>query len=214
MRHEASTEKLFVRIERDALQRLAEQLLPGGPRTGVTFVPALPLTAPPLASLRAMLDWLFHEASQGPLLDQSLLVARIEETLLLSILQFVPHNRPDLLRSGPMIAPGFVIRAEDYMASHAHEALTVAQIAALVGVSIRSLFAAFQRYRGNSPMEHLRTVRMERAHLDLSRVGDENTSVTKVALRWGFGHLGQFAADYKRRFGELPSQSLRRARGR
>lgn len=63
-------------------------------------------------------------------------------------------------------------------------------------------------------MEHLRAVRLERARLDLSRGGDGDTSVTEVALRWGFGHLGQFAADYKRRFGELPSQSLRKARGR
>jgi AraC-like DNA-binding protein len=36
--------------------------------------------------------------------------------------------------------------------------------------------------------------------------------VTAVALRWGFGHLGQFAADYRARFGELPSETLRRAR--
>lgn len=214
MRHEVGAEKLFVRIERDALERLAEQLVPGRRRTGVTFAPALPLTAPALASLRSMLDWLFREATHGSLLDQPLLAARIEETLLLTMLQLLPHDRADLLRPGPTVAPGFVIRAEEYMASQAHEALTVAQVAAQVGVSIRSLFSGFQRYRGRSPMEHLRSVRLERARLDLSRVDNEEISVTEVALRWGFGHLGQFAADYKRRFGELPSQSLRRARGR
>lgn len=214
MRHEAGAEKLFVRIERDAMQRLAEQLFPGHPRIDVTFEPALPLTAPALSSMRTMLDWLFREATLGPLLEQPLIASRIEETLLLTMLQLLPHDRPDLLRRTPTVAPGFVIRAEEYMASQAHDALTVAQIAAQAGVSIRSLFAGFQRYRACSPMERLRSIRLERVRLDLNRASDEVTSVTEVALRWGFGHLGQFAADYKRRFGELPSESLRRARGR
>ena len=214
MRHETGAEKLFVRIERDALQRLAEQLYPGAPRTGVTFEPALPLTAPALNSLRIQLLWLFQEASHGNLLDQPLLATRIEETLLLTLLQLLPHDRPSRPASERQIAPGFVVRAEEFMASQAHEALTVATIAAQAGVSIRSLFAGFQRYRGRSPMEHLRAIRLERAHRDLSRECRDDTSVTAVALSWGFGHLGQFAADYRRRFGELPSESLRRARGR
>lgn len=49
------------------------------------------------------------------------------------------------------IAPGFVRRAEDYMASHAAEPLTVAMIASHTGVSVRSLYAGFQRYRGARP---------------------------------------------------------------
>lgn len=215
MRHEAGAEKLFVRIRRDAVQDLAAQLLPGHPCTDVLFEPALPLTSPALASLRAMLDWLFYEATHGTLLDQPLLGARIEETLLLTMLQVLPHNRPELLRGRPTVAPGFVIRAEEYMESHAHEPLTVAAIAAQVGVSLRSLYAGFQRYRGRSPMEHLRNLRLERACAELNHAAaaHDEASVTQVALRWGFGHLGQFAANYKARFGELPSQTLRRARG-
>lgn len=214
MRHGSGAEKLFVRVERDALERLAEQMAPGHARPGICFEPALPLTAPALASLRHMLDWLFLEASRGTLLDQPLLSARIEEALLLTMLQVLPHNQPQLLGGRTAIAPGFVIRAEEFMSSQAHEPLTVSRIATHVGVSIRSLYAGFQRYRGRSPMEHLRSIRLERARADLIHPNDTESSVTEIALRWGFGHLGQFAADYRRRFGELPSQSLRRARGR
>lgn len=38
------------------------------------------------------------------------------------------------------------------------------------------------------------------------------TKVSDVANLWGFWHMGQFAKDYRRMFGELPSQTLRRNR--
>lgn len=212
MRHQGDADKLFVRIERGALERLARQLAPGHPHAELAFEPALPLTSPALKSLKALLDWLFQEASCGTLLDQPLLAEQIEETLLLTMLQVLPHNRPELLRGRPAVTPGFVLRAEEYMASQAAEALTVSRIAAQAGTSIRSLYAGFQRYRGCSPMDHLRDLRLARAHAELSHPTNQETTVTQVALRCGFGHLGQFAAAYRLRYGELPSQTLRRAR--
>lgn len=213
MRHEAGAEKLFVRIEREALERLLHQWGPDAPRTELAFEPAVPLTSPGLASLKAMLGWLFDEATQGNLLEQPLLAARVEEALLLAMLQLLPHNQRHVIDGPAEIAPGSVRRAEDYMASHAAEPLTVAMIASHTGVSVRSLYAGFQRYRGRSSMEHLRRLRMEHVRAALLSPSKPDTTVTEVALRWGFGHLGQFAADYRARFGELPSQTLKRSRG-
>ena len=209
MRHQAHSEKLFIRIDRHALQRLAEQLAPGT-RT-LRFETALPLHQPTLASLRHLLDWLFIEASSGLLLAQPLLASRIEETLLLSLLQLLPHNQQgNTATSATHIAPGFIVRAEEFMRSHAHEPLTVARIAQETGVSIRSLYAGFQRYRQRTPMEYWRDLRLQQVHQELQHTQAPTANVTQIALRWGFGHLGQFAADYKKRFGELPSHTLRR----
>ncbi len=33
--------------------------------------------------------------------------------------------------------------------------------------------------------------------------------MTDIATKWGFGHLGRFAAAYRARFGESPSHTLR-----
>ncbi|WJJ95055.1 helix-turn-helix domain-containing protein [Neopusillimonas aromaticivorans] len=78
-----------------------------------------------------------------------------------------------------------------------------------VDVSIRSLFAGFRKYRNTSPMRQLKERRLEKVHHDLLNPGPD-TSVTQVALRWGFSHLGQFSAAYQQRYGELPSATLKR----
>jgi transcriptional regulator GlxA family with amidase domain len=62
-------------------------------------------------------------------------------------------------------------------------------------------------------MMPLRRVRLAQARADLEAPGP-NTSVTNVAYDCGFSHLGRFAQEYARRFGESPSETLRRARGR
>jgi len=59
----------------------------------------------------------------------------------------------------------------------------------------------------------LRRARLDQARADLEAPG-RNTSVTIVAYDCGFSHLGRFAQEYARRFGESPSETLRRARRR
>jgi transcriptional regulator GlxA family with amidase domain len=75
---------------------------------------------------------------------------------------------------------------------------------------VRSLQAGFQQHVGRSPMALLKDVRMKGAHEELLQAHGANGGVGQVALRWGFMHLGQFAMDYKLRFGELPSETTRR----
>ena len=42
--------------------------------------------------------------------------------------------------------------------------------------------------------------------------GYHRTKVQDIAARWGFWHLGHFVTDYRRMFGELPSQTLQARR--
>jgi AraC-like DNA-binding protein len=59
-------------------------------------------------------------------------------------------------------------------------------------------------------MSLLRTARLKQARLQLD-APRPGATVTEVALDCGFTHLGRFSSEYRRRFGELPSQTLRRA---
>jgi transcriptional regulator GlxA family with amidase domain len=69
---------------------------------------------------------------------------------------------------------------------------------------------AFRRFRDTTPMAQLRALRLERAFSELAKAGQDGGSVTSVANAHGFGSLSRFAADYKARFHESPSDTLRR----
>lgn len=64
---------------------------------------------------------------------------------------------------------------------------------------------------GLSPVQYLRAARLLGVRRELLRAGPV-IRVSDAAARWGFWRLSQFAADYKRLFGELPSETLGRTR--
>jgi AraC-like DNA-binding protein len=103
-----------------------------------------------------------------------------------------------------------VRRAVDHIHNHAHEPLTVADIAGAADLSIRGLQDAFQRVLGLTPMMYLRQVRLAYVHEDLLQGDPDATSVGDVAKRWGFTHAGRFSGAYAQRYGEYPKTTLRR----
>jgi len=76
------------------------------------------------------------------------------------------------------------------------------------GASIRTLRRGFQERFGVSPKAYLLAQRLIGTRRAL-RSATRQTLVTDVANSWGFWHMGQFAADYRRQFGELPSETRR-----
>jgi len=83
-------------------------------------------------------------------------------------------------------------------------------LAQVTGHSANSIFRAFQKYRDYTPMQYLRFVRMDRVRERLL-LSETDISISKVAFECGFSHLGRFSVAYKRRFGESPSETVRRA---
>ena len=101
-------------------------------------------------------------------------------------------------------------RALAFIDEHAGDPITLNEIATAARLSPRGLQAAFRRHLDTTPLAHLRSVRMQRAHHDLRNAAPgDGTSVAAVAARWGFAHLGRFAIEYRRRFSIYPSQTLR-----
>lgn len=107
--------------------------------------------------------------------------------------------------------PGVVHRVIALMRTRLSEPLSIEGIALACGTSHRTLHRAIVREHGVSPMALLRRERLTMARDELRRPM-ASTTVTQVALHWGFDHLGRFSRYYAREFGELPSDTLRHAR--
>ncbi len=86
------------------------------------------------------------------------------------------------------------------------------ELALDLGVSLRTLEMAFRSCMEMPPARYLRWLRLNRAHSSLSQLRPGEASVTQVAMEMGFTEFGRFAGEYRRLFGELPSETLRRGR--
>jgi AraC family ethanolamine operon transcriptional activator len=84
--------------------------------------------------------------------------------------------------------------------------LTVSELCASIGTSAPTLYRAFQEQFGVSPKHYIQIRRLCGARQQLFAREPEE-SVADVANNWGFWHMGQFAADYRQHFGELPSET-------
>jgi AraC-like DNA-binding protein len=119
-----------------------------------------------------------------------------------------PHNYSEALRRlEKPILPRDVKRAIDFIETHLDSAITLADIVAASRVPGRTLFKHFKDYRGISPMGYVRMARFRKAREVLARAGAEE-QVSEIAMRLGFDHLGRFAVEYRKRFGESPSETL------
>jgi AraC-like DNA-binding protein len=114
------------------------------------------------------------------------------------------------LESGPEAPPRLPAadrarhRAEALLREQAAEDIAIRDVADRVGVSMRQLQHLFSTAHGLSPLAWLTRLRLEQAHLQLKGTRPA-PSVTEAALSAGFTHLGRFPAQYRARFGTLPS---------
>ncbi|MEU0542672.1 helix-turn-helix domain-containing protein [Nocardia sp. NPDC005978] len=102
-----------------------------------------------------------------------------------------------------------VRRAVAYMSDNLREEVDVADIAAAGNVSIRALQLAFRHEFDTTPMAYLRDMRMNAAHAELeNRSPGDGSTVSEVAMGWGFPHPGRFAVAYRVRYGRAPHTTL------
>ncbi|SEH51470.1 Helix-turn-helix domain-containing protein [Mycolicibacterium rutilum] len=97
--------------------------------------------------------------------------------------------------------PVLLRRAVAFIEANAQCDLALADIAASVHVTPRTLQYMFRKYLDATPMEYLRRVRLDHAHRDLQRADPAQTTVSTVAARWGFIHAGRFSGLYRQTYG-------------
>jgi AraC-like DNA-binding protein len=205
--------RVHVQVTEQRLNRQLTALLGEPPSRPVVFAASIDLTKGYGRSLGMYVGLVISDldGSDG-LANNPIMTGLFEECITTKLLLTHPNNYSDALRRfEESIAPASVKRAVEYMHAELGSPLGIADLVAVSGVAGRTLFKHFKDAYGTSPMQYLQGARFDKVHEELSRI-EQTESISSIALRWGFTHLGRFSVDYRERYGESPSQTLTRSR--
>lgn len=206
---EEGTKQVLVQISRRAMQDHLAAHLGGVSDRPLTFAGPLDLLTGPGAALKRLILWLVAQADAGyPPIGPGMMARQVESTLLSGLLE-APHDHTAPLsrqRSAPR--PRHLRLAEGFIEAHLDQPITLEDMAEAAHTSPRSLQLAFRDWRGTTPLAFWRDARLARAHADLL-AAPPGTTVTEIALRWGFTHFGRFSELHRARYGLSPRDVLK-----
>lgn len=211
MHWQAGSPHLLVRFSAAELHRMLGHMVDSDLKGSLRFTLGQDLRVKRMSAWLDVVRMVCDQIDGGhDLVTHPLAVRNLEQLLSSSFLLGSRHSCTELLHAQERaIAPRNLRLALDYLQAHAAAPITVADVARAAGVGVRALQEAFRRHLDTTPTAYLRRLRLDGARRDLEA---GSSSVTDVALRWGFVHLSRFAAEYRRTFDESPRDTLRRHR--
>jgi AraC family ethanolamine operon transcriptional activator len=138
------------------------------------------------------------------------IISRREESLALSVLD-VLVDESDIKSADSIKSGGFLARSLDLIHGSELENISAAELCKQAGCSQRTLEKCFKTRFGVTPKKYIKCLRLAHVHKGLRNFDAQGfESIIELAGINGFWHMGQFAADYRRIYGELPSETLSR----
>lgn len=203
-----SFRQVIMWLDCDAIEQ-AYAAITGRPRGELVFNDQADPRSPAMQALRRAVGFLVDELDIAGV-TSPLAMAELQDLVLA---RFLLAHQAELIESEAIKLPlrPQMRRLEEYLRANWNQPLTIERLAQTTGVGARSIFRYFKETRGCTPLDFMKTLRLEQARRALQQPGDE-TTVSAEALRCGFNNMGHFAKDYRRKFGELPSETLLKAR--
>ena len=94
---------------------------------------------------------------------------------------------------------------------HMDHTMSISELAKHYHISEKSLQNSFKALFDLTPNQYMRILKLNLVHHELIQGSTEQISVSKIARKWGFSHMGRFSKYYKELFGENPSVTLKMA---
>lgn len=116
-------------------------------------------------------------------------------------------------RSGPCVRRyGALRRIRDHIGAHRKEPIRLDDLCLASGMSRRGLEYLFKDVFGIGVNAFVRCQRLHGARREIMSSRPGSGGIKRIALDWGFWHLGRFAAHYRGVFGESPSETAAKHR--
>ncbi|MFE6398068.1 helix-turn-helix transcriptional regulator [Streptomyces alboflavus] len=204
--HNQQTHFLGLRIDATLINQELTTLTGHPPASTVRFDFPLDLTSPKGRTLRLLVHSLLEQLdSQDPLFQRAELQRSQLRCLVTALLLAQPHTHTDQLHNNRQPThPHPLRKALAFIEANLTDHISLDTIATAAHCSPRTLNSAFRNQLGLSPMSYVRNQRLDRIREDILTSTDP---VGTIAYRWGITHLGRFAAQYRDRFAELPSDT-------
>jgi AraC-like DNA-binding protein len=192
------------------LEAIAETVLKMPLRLLVSAPRIYTLTRPLLSHLRGeMYKWRRMSMPDYP--KGAAMLARREEALAIAVLNGL-RDHVEILETPFRGSDKLVKQVLDYVHNQPSEEITAVELCTLAGCSQRWMEQCFKKRFGITPKKYVKYLRLSRLRQDLLQSAQaENQTVIDVASIYGFWHMGQLAADYRKVYGELPSDTLKRS---
>jgi AraC-like DNA-binding protein len=177
------------------------------------FTSLTPVSAGTKQLIGSVMDHVVNDVVGNPAAVQTPRVLQsTARTVAAALLETFPNTaaRDPMSRDRIDAARSRVLRVTvAYLHDHAHEDISVADLAQAAGASRQAVHLAFRQHLQTTPRQYLERVRLDRAHRDLTDLDPATATVEQVALLWGFAELGRFRRSYSHTYGTSPELTLR-----
>ena len=198
-----------VHFSQDYIRALTELVFRRPLSASVPASGIYPLDPKKLNQLRTELSkWQQLETYSAGLRPQ--IVSRRDESLAVAVIDALfDEGNADKVSSAK--TQQFVTKALEIIHDSELDSISAVELCAQSQCSQRTLEKGFSHRFGVTPKKYINVLRLARVHKGLRNFDVQDCdSIIELAGIHGFWHMGQFAADYRRIYGELPSDTLRR----
>ena len=204
---------LTARICREALEERIEEKLNRRLTEPLCFGLDVPSDSDFGRGWHQLLSHICHLSASAPtVLASEDMRRQYSRTMIEMLVHSAPHNYSAALEetvSHPV--PWHVRRARDYVHNHIADIRSVADIAASIGITTRTLQSGFRKAFNMTPAEYVRRTRVEALHQALLGA-NAGQSVTDLMQAVGIVNFGRYAHYYRQQVGVVPSATLKRNR--
>lgn len=204
--------KIQVAIPEDSMRSVLSQLLSTPVKDSIIFEPQMSLMNTQFLqvwwkNIHQCLEFRQHYADLSAL---TLLSDDYESFLIKGLLLSQENNYSSQLRKlNDHQQHHSVQRVKEFIHRFADKELDANDLLMVSGTSKSKLYREFQEDLNMSPMDYLKNYRLEKIHQVLLQK-NPNHSISRLALDWGFRHLGRFSQDYREKYGVSPSETLKK----
>lgn len=168
-----------------------------------------------IADMTARVEWLLTAAREhGAGLSNPQLRMSLTDHLLAAMVRFDPSpaDIDSTTRRATASRRVAVRLAREFIHARLSEHLPLSELCRHTRLKVRTLETGFREVTGLTPIAYIRSLRLNAVRRALHEVSEQHRSISDIALDNGFWHLSQFAADYRKLFGETPLDTRRRSR--